>query len=79
MPPDGATQIYSELAHSNGKITAILVDDVAIDPLTIRFSFDGVDFVFDGTEEASTFDGQTFDFQPDTGAIHIYTVYHRGG
>ena len=67
MPPDGATQIYSELAHSNGKITAILVDDVAIDPLTIRFSFDGVDFVFDGTEEASTFDGQTFDFQPDTG------------
>ena len=67
MPPDGATQIYSELAHSDGKITAILVDDVAIEPLTIRFSFDGADFVFDGTEEAASFDGQTFDFQPDTG------------
>ncbi len=49
------------------KITAILIDDVKIDPLTIRFTFDGKEFVFDGTEGSATFDGKRFDFNPDTG------------
>ena len=62
FPPDGAT-----LAQANVRITAILIDDVEIDPLTIRFSFDGEEFVFDGTEEAAIFDGETFDFIPESG------------
>ncbi len=60
-PPDGAS-----LDGSAVKITAILIDDVAIDPLTIRFSFDDEEFVFDRTEEAASFDGRIFDFRPET-------------
>ena len=76
LPPDEST-----LTDSDGKITAILVDDVEIDPLTIRFSFDGVDFVFDDTEEAASFDGQTFGFEPDTGQFMYAppTVGEGGG
>ena len=38
-----------------------------IDPLTIRFSFGGKRFFFDGSPGAAKFDGDLFDFQPETG------------
>ncbi|MCH8290346.1 PD40 domain-containing protein [Candidatus Poribacteria bacterium] len=62
LPPDGTV-----LTRSDAEIDATLVDDVEIDPLTIRFNFDGENFVFDGTEEALAFDGKEFNFNLDTG------------
>lgn len=62
LPPDGAF-----LNRSDVVITGFLVDDMEIDPLTIRFSFGGETFVFDGGPGAPKFDGQLFDFQPETG------------
>ena len=62
FPPDGEV-----LPQTDTKITAILIDDVEIAPSTIQFSFDGEEYVFDGTEEAAIFDGKTFDFNPQTG------------
>ena len=62
FPSDGAI-----LPQTDIKITAILIDDVEIAPSTIQFSFDGEEYVFDGTEEAAIFDGKTFDFNPETG------------
>ena len=67
LPPDGAI-----LEQSDVRITALLIDDIEINPLTIRFSFDGEEFVFDGTENAVSFDSMTFDFRPETGQF-IYT------
>ena len=61
-PPDGAF-----LDRSDVKITAFLVDDMGIDPLTIRFSFDGETSVFDGSPGAPKFDESVFHFQPETG------------
>lgn len=61
-PPDGAF-----LDRSDVKITGFLIDDMEIDPLTIRFSFGEDTFVFDGNPGAAKFDGELFDFQPDTG------------
>ncbi|MCZ6681374.1 MAG: T9SS type A sorting domain-containing protein [Candidatus Poribacteria bacterium] len=68
LPPDGAV-----VTESGVTITAILIDDVAIDPRTIRFSFDEETFVFDGTANAANFDGKTFDFIPDTGQFMYHT------
>ena len=62
LPPDGAL-----LNRSDAVITGFFVDDVEIDPLTIRFSFGGETFVFDGSPGAPKFDGTLFDFQPETG------------
>ena len=62
LPPDGAL-----LDRSDVKITAFLIDDMKIDPLTIRFSFGEEISVFNGTPGAAKFDGDLFDFQPDTG------------
>ena len=62
LPPDGVL-----LDRSDIKITGFLIDDVEIDPRTIRFSFGEETFVFDGSLEASKFDGRLFDFQPKTG------------
>ena len=78
LPPDGAF-----LQRSDVVITGFLVDDMEIDPLTIRFSFGGETFVFDGSPGAPKFDGSLFDFQPETGKF-TYTpptelndgVYH---
>ncbi len=67
LPPDGAL-----LNRSDARITGFLVDDVEIDPLTIRFSFDDETFVFDGSPDAPKFDGRLFDFQPETGRF-VYT------
>ena len=61
-PPDGAF-----LNQSNVKITGFLIDDMEIDPLTIRFSFGEEAFVFDNGPEVTKFDGSPFDFQPETG------------
>ena len=66
-PPDGAF-----LGRSDVKIVGFLVDDMEIDPLTIRFSFGGETFIFDGSPGAAKFDGSPFDFQPETGKF-IYT------
>ena len=62
FPSDGAV-----LTQTDTRITAILIDDVEIAPSTIQFSFDGEEYVFDGTEEAAIFDGKIFDFKPETG------------
>ena len=62
LPPDGAL-----LDRSDVKITGFLIDDMEIDPLTIRFSFGEETFVFDGSSGAAKFDGRLFDFQSDTG------------
>ena len=62
LPPDGAF-----LSRSDTRITGFLVDDVEVDPLTIRFGFDEETFVFDGSPGAPKFDGHSFDFQPETG------------
>ena len=62
LPPDGAF-----LDRSDVTITAFLIDDMEIDPLTIRFSFGEETFVFDGSPEAAKFDGDLFGFQPETG------------
>ena len=61
-PPDGAF-----LDRSDVKIMGILIDDMEIDPLTIRFSFGENTFVFDGSPGAAKFNGSPFDFQPETG------------
>ena len=61
-PPDGAF-----LDRSDVTITGVLIDDMEIDPLTIRFSFGEETFVFDGSPGAAKFDGSPFDFQPETG------------
>ena len=62
LPPDGVSLDRSDL-----KITSVLIDDVEIDPRTIRFSFGEETFVFDGSSDAAKFDGRLFDFQPETG------------
>ena len=62
FPPDGALLDWSDI-----KITGFLIDGWEIDPLTIRFSFGGETFVFDGSPGAAKFDGDLFDFQPETG------------
>ena len=62
LPPDGAF-----LNRSDVKITGFLIDDMEIDPLTIRFSFGEETFVFNGSPGAAKFDGDQFDFQPETG------------
>ena len=62
LPPDGAFLDRSDVA-----ITGFLIDDMEIDPLTIRFSFGEETFVFDGRPGAPKFDGDLFDFQPETG------------
>ena len=62
LPPDGAL-----LEHSRVKITGFLIDDMEIDPQTIRFSFGEEIFVFDGSPESAKFDGNRFDFLPETG------------
>ena len=62
LPPDGVS-----LDCSDVKITGVLIDDVEIDPRTIRFSFGEETFVFDGSSDAAKFDGRLFDFQPETG------------
>ena len=62
LPPDGAY-----LDRSDVKITGFLIDDIEIDPRTIRFSFGGETYVFDESPEAAKFDGSLFDFQPETG------------
>ena len=67
LPPDGAL-----LDRSDVKITGFLIDDMEIDPLTIRFSFGEETFVFDGSPGAAKFDGGPFNFQPETGKF-IYT------
>ena len=61
-PPDGAF-----LDRSDVKITGFLIDDMEIDPLTIRFSFGEEAFVFDESPGAAKFDGSPFGFQPETG------------
>ena len=61
-PPDGTF-----LNESDVKITGFLVDDMEIDPLTIRFGFGEETFVFDGSPGAAKFDGGLFDFEPETG------------
>ena len=61
-PPDGVSLDRSDL-----KIAGVLIDDVEIDPRTIRFSFGEETFVFDGSSDAAKFDGRLFDFQPETG------------
>ena len=69
--PPGITDIFppsgTVLQQTDTKITAILIDDVEIAQSTIRFSFDGEEYVFDGTEGAAKFDGDTFNFNPVTG------------
>ena len=62
LPPDGAFLDRSDVA-----IMGFLIDDMEIDPLTIRFSFGEETFVFDGRPGAPKFDGDLFDFQPETG------------
>ncbi|MCE2394878.1 T9SS type A sorting domain-containing protein [Candidatus Poribacteria bacterium] len=62
LPLDGTL-----LDRSDVKITGFLIDNVEIDPLTIRFSFGEETFVFDGRPGAAQFDGSPFDFQPETG------------
>jgi hypothetical protein len=62
LPPDGVSLDRSDL-----KITSVLIDDVEIDPRTIRFSFGEETFVFDGSSDVAKFDGRLFDFQPETG------------
>ena len=62
LPPDGAF-----LDQSDVKITAFLIDDMEIDPLTIRFRFGEETFVFDRSPGAAKFDGDLFDFQPEMG------------
>lgn len=62
LPSDGGL-----LDRSDVKITGFLIDDIEIDPLTIRFSFGEETSVFDGSPEAAKFDGKLFDFQPETG------------
>ena len=61
-PPDGAFLNRSDVA-----ITGFLIDDMEIDPWTIRFSFGEETFVFDGRPGAAKFDGDLFGFQPETG------------
>ena len=61
-PPEGAF-----LGQSDVEITGFLIDDMEIDPLTIRFSFGEETFIFDGSPGAAKFDGSPFDFQPETG------------
>ena len=78
LPPNGAF-----LERSHVKITGFLIDDMEIDPRTIRFSFGQEMFVFDGGPGAAKFDGDRFDFQLETGQF-TYTpptelvdgVYH---
>lgn len=67
LPPDGAF-----LNRSDVKITGFLIDDVEIDPRTIRFSFGEETFVFDGSPGAPKFDRRVFDFRSETGQF-IYT------
>ena len=62
LPPNGAF-----LSRSDTRITRFLVDDVEVDPLTIRFSFNEETFVFDGSPGAPKFGGHLFDFQSETG------------
>ncbi len=62
LPPDGTS-----LDRSDVKITGVLIDDVDIDPQTIRFTFDEETFTFDGSSDAAKLDGRIFDFQPRTG------------
>ena len=67
FPPNGAI-----LQQTDTKITAILIDDVEIAPSTIKFTFDGEEYVFDGTDGTENFDGDTFDFNHETGQfIHV--------
>lgn len=67
FPPNGA-----DLAQPHTNITAVLVDDSEIAPSTIQFSFDEQEYVFDGTKDAAIFDGNSFDFNPETGRFtHI--------
>ncbi len=62
LPPDGAL-----LDQSDVTIIGFLVDNMEIDPLTIRFSFGEETFVFDGSPGAAKFDGSPFNFQPEMG------------
>lgn len=62
LPPDGAF-----LDRSDVKVTGFLIDDMEVDPRTIRFSFGEEMFVFDGRPGAAKFDENRFDFQPETG------------
>ncbi len=62
LPPNGAF-----LNRSDVKITGFLIDDMEIDPLTIRFSFGEETSVFDGSPGAAKFDRDLFGFQPETG------------
>ena len=69
FPPNGA-----DLAQPHTNITAVLVDDSEIAPSTIQFSFDEQEYVFDGTKDAAIFDGNSFDFNPETGRFTQYTA-----
>ena len=62
LPPDGAF-----LDRSHVEIRVFLIDDMEIDPRTIRFSFGEKMFVFDRSPGAAKFDGNRFAFQPETG------------
>ena len=62
LPPDGAL-----LDRSDVKIMGFLVDNMEIDPLTIRFSFGEETSVFDRSPGAAKFDGSPFNFQPEMG------------
>ena len=62
LPPDGAL-----LDRSHVEIRVFLIDDMEIEPQTIRFSFGEKMFVFDGSPGAAKFDGNRFAFQPETG------------
>ena len=67
LPPDGAF-----LNRSDVKITGLLIDDVEVDPRTIRFNFGEETFVFDGSPGTPKFNRKVFDFQPETGQF----TYH---
>ena len=56
------------LGTNKVKVKALLIDDLAIDIDTLVFSFDDEQYVFDPEiEDYTEFDGEIFDFNPETG------------
>ena len=70
FPPEGT--VFS--GSGNIQIAALLVDDVDIDPDSIRFHLDGNTFVFDPMlDDPAVFDDRVFSFNPDDGKFSYFS------
>ena len=70
FPPEGTVFSRSE----NIQITALLIDDVKINPNAIRFRLDEDTFIFDPmVDDPAVFDDQIFTFNPNDGQFSYFS------